>query len=81
MEIWYTHVQDVYDRVTELRLAAAKDMSDSLCDGGIDEIDNAQSATIEFRTLDELASDIEAMEVAARPIEKADTVAPVSAEK
>ncbi len=76
MEFWHTRTAQVYNRVTELRLAAAKDMSDSLCDGGIDEIDNAQSAAIEFRVLDELASDIEAMEH-----EKADTVAPVSAEK
>ncbi|MGO2953128.1 MAG: hypothetical protein ACTIDH_05840 [Lactobacillus sp.] len=75
MELWHTHAQDVYDRVTELRLAAAKDMSDSLCDGNVGELDNAQSAAIEFRVLDELASDIEAMEH-----EKTDTVAPVSAE-
>lgn len=74
MEFWYTRTAQVYNRVVGLRLAAAKDMSDSLCDGDIDEIDNAQSAAIEFRVLDELASDIEAMEN-----EKADTVTPVSA--
>lgn len=67
--------------MTELRLAAAKDMSDSLCGGNVGELDNAQTAAIEFRILDELASDIEAMEVAARPTQKTDTVAPVSAEK
>jgi hypothetical protein len=76
MEFWQTSPQAIYDRVAELRLAAAKDMSDSLCDGNVGELDNAQSAAIEFRVLDELASDIEAMEH-----EKADTVAPVSAEK
>lgn len=75
MEFWYTRTEQVYNRVTELRLAAAKDMSDSLCDGNVGELDNAQSAAIEFRVLDELASDIEAMEN-----EKTDTVATVSAE-
>ena len=75
MEFWHTRTEQVYNRVTELRLAAAKDMSDSLCDGNVGELDNAQSAAIEFRVLDELASDIEAMEH-----EKTDTVAPVSAE-
>lgn len=75
MEFWHTRTEQVYNRVTELRIAAAKDMSDSLCDGNVGELDNAQSAAIEFRVLDELASDIEAMEH-----EKTDTVAPVSAE-
>lgn len=81
MKIWYTHAQDVYDRVTELRMGAAKSMADSLCSEIMDEDDDARAAAIQFRVLDELASDIEAMEVAARPIEKTDTVAPVSAEK
>ena len=76
MEIWRTSPQEVYDRVVELRLAAAKDMSDSLCDGKRTAVNNAEAAAIEFRVLDELASDIEAMEH-----EKTDTVAPVSAEE
>jgi hypothetical protein len=72
MEIWRTSPQAIYDRVAELRLAAAKDMSDNICD---DNVGDAEVSATEFRVLDELASDIEAMEH-----EKTDTVAPVSAE-
>ncbi|WKF84459.1 hypothetical protein [Lacticaseibacillus pantheris] len=80
MKIWYAHAQGIYDDVRERRMNAARGMAKSLTGDDVNGLGKAKELATIFKTLDDVAKHIEHLETVARPQEKTDTAAPVSAE-